>query len=339
MNSDKELIKQEYLKLKEHFGRQPAAKEFYRHTGISEYQIVQNFHKYSSLTEEMGDIQKSFGEKNYDKEEYLNNYGSLIRQINKIPTVSDWQFHKCKPLVSSFKKKFEKNWTEMPNIFFEYAANRPEWEDVIYLCAGNRFTAIEKLSDRSNALELKYSQYIPPILTDFLNISMQEGRNNDFEKLVNLVFQMLGYETAYLGQGTGRNPDSIAKATQYGYALLIDAKARAIAYQMGTEDRKFIEYIKRHTTLLNRTGHQILYFVVVSSEFKLTTEIALKNIIRETNVVTTLITASTLLKLLAKKIENPSLLGLEALKELFLNPGIMTDKQLNNFLQRLSKHK
>jgi hypothetical protein len=58
MNSDKELIKQEYLKLKEHFGRQPAAKEFYRHTGISEYQIVQNFHKYSSLTEEMGIMTK-----------------------------------------------------------------------------------------------------------------------------------------------------------------------------------------------------------------------------------------------------------------------------------------
>jgi DNA phosphorothioation-dependent restriction protein DptG len=123
MNIDKEGIKEKYLELKLHLGRQPGSKEFYRETGISEYQVIQNFHKYTSLVAEMGDFQKSFGEKYYDEEEYWNNYGDLTRKLNKIPSSSEWLFHKCKPLKTSFFKKFGKNWAELPPLFLSYAIN------------------------------------------------------------------------------------------------------------------------------------------------------------------------------------------------------------------------
>jgi Restriction endonuclease FokI, C terminal len=335
MNFDKEAIKEEYLKLKRHLGRQPGSKEFYKETGISEYQVIQNFHKYTSLIAEMGDFQKSFGEKYYDVEEYWNNYGDLTRKLNKIPSSSEWLFHKCKPLKTSFFKKFGKNWSELPPLFYSYAINKSEWSDIIHLFSSEKENEIVKSIYQDPKIEFKYLQFLPPILNDFLTFSTQEGKNNEFEKQVNLVFQMLGFDTNYFGQGTGRNPDSIAKASQFGYALLIDAKARKEAYQIGTEDRKFIEYIKTHSSNLNRTGHGIIYFVIVSSEFKSITESSLKNIITETNVVTTLFKASALLKLLSKKIEYPSTLNLESIKGLFLNNGIITDKEVDRLLIKL----
>ncbi|MEB0277196.1 restriction endonuclease FokI C-terminal domain-containing protein [Mucilaginibacter sp. 10B2] len=335
MNFDKEAIKEEYLKLKLHLGRQPGSKEFYKETGISEYQVVQNFHKYTSLIAEMGDSQKSFGEKYYDVEEYWNNYGDLARKLNKVPSSSEWLFHKCKLLKTSFFKKFGKNWSELPPLFYSYAINKPEWSDIIHFFSSEKESELVASIDNNPQIEFKYLQFLPPILNDFLTFSTQEGKNNEFEKQVNLVFQMLGFDTNYFGQGTGRNPDSIAKASQFGYALLIDAKARKEAYQIGTEDRKFIEYIKTHSSNLNRTGHGIIYFVIVSSEFKSITESSLKNIMTETNVVTTLFKASTLLKLLSKKIEYPSTLNLESIKGLFLNSGIITDKEIDRLLIKL----
>jgi hypothetical protein len=335
MNFDKEAIKEEYLKLKLHLGRQPGSKEFYKETGISEYQVVQNFHKYTSLIAEMGDSQKSFGEKFYEVEEYWNNYGNLARKLNKIPSSSEWLFHKCKPLKTSYFKKFGKNWSDLPPLFYSYAIDKSEWNDIIHFFSSEKQSELVTSVDNSSQIEFKYLQFLPPILNNFLTFSTQEGKNNEFEKQVNLVFQMLGFDTNYFGQGTGRNPDSIAKASQFGYALLIDAKARKEAYQIGTEDRKFIEYIKTHTSNLNRTGHGIIYFVIVSSEFKSITESSLKNIIKETNVVTTLFKASTLLKLLSKKIEYPSILNLESIRELFLNNGVITDKEVDKLFVKL----
>jgi hypothetical protein len=238
-------------------------------------------------------------------------------------------------LRTSFLKKFGKNWTELPPLFVNYAMGKPEWDDIIHLFLANNENVIPKSKELNDSLEFKYQQYIPPILRDFLNFSEQEGKNNEFEKLVNLIFQMLGFETTYFGQGTGRNPDSIAKASQFGYALLIDAKARKEAYQIGTEDRKFIEYIKTHANNLNRTGHGIVYFVVVSSEFKSISESSLNNIFRETNVATTFVKASTLLRILARKIEYPASVNLETLKELFLNRGLITHQQVDKLFSKL----
>jgi Restriction endonuclease FokI, C terminal len=335
MNVDKEAIKTAYSKLKSHIGRQPGSKEFYKQTGITAYQVTQYFHKYTLLVKEMGDIQKTFGEKIFEIDYYWNNYGDLTRQLNKIPSSSEWLFHKGKPLKTSFFKKFGENWSDLPPLFYNYPINKNEWRDIIHLFSNNDEIEILKPVEQINILEFKYTQYLPPILNDFLKSSTEEGKSNEFEKQVNLIFQMLGFETMYFGQGTGRNPDSIAKATQYRYALLIDAKSRKEAYQIGTEDRKFIEYIKTHTGSLNKSGHEIIYFLIVSSEFKPNTEISLKNISKETNVITTLIKASTLLKILSKKIEYPFILNLESLKEIFLTPGIIADKQIEKLFLKL----
>jgi hypothetical protein len=58
---EKDNIKNAYIQLKEKLGRQPGNKEFYKETGISEYQIIQHFLKYSLLVKEMGGVEKTLG--------------------------------------------------------------------------------------------------------------------------------------------------------------------------------------------------------------------------------------------------------------------------------------
>ena len=92
-----------------------------------------------------------------------------------------------------------------------------------------------------------------------VDFSVNEEKSKEFEKGVNLVFQMLGFEVTNYGQGTGRNPDGVAKENQSRYAILIDAKSRRENYKIGTEDRKFIEYIKTFSEPLRKSGLTNIY--------------------------------------------------------------------------------
>jgi hypothetical protein len=118
------------------------------------------------------------------------------------------------------------------------------------------------------------------------------------------------------------------------YAILIDAKARKDSYKIGTDDRKFIEYIKTFSEPLRKHGFTNIYFLIVSSRFgSLSTE-AIKNIRLETQVTTTLLTSRLLLKILSCKIETPRLFDLKKFQELLIEDGELTEKKIDRFLTR-----
>lgn len=329
----KELIKTEYIKLRERLGYQPSGKVFYQETDIGAYQVVIHFLTYSNLVKEMGGTKKTFGQGFYREDEYWESYARLVEKLEKTPTVAEWRYYNCKPLVTSYTKKFKKNWSELPSLFSDYIKDKSEWMHLNAFITPTYKTDSQIISS-NYIIDQKYSQFIPPVLSDFLDLAASENNKNvEFERKVNLVFQMLGFDVQNYGQGTGRNPDGIAKATQFGYAVIIDAKARRDGYIIGTEDRKFIEYINSNKIDLARTGHGIVYFLIVSSNFKSIGETALKNISRETNIITTLITASSLLKILATKIQYPNKLSLDRLKNIFINQGLVTDKLIEKLIK------
>lgn len=146
---------------------------------------------------------------------------------------------------------------------------------------------------------------------------------------------MLGFEVDEFGQGTGRNPDGIAKETQHRYAILLDSKARKRSYVIGTEDRKFIEYIHKYSEPLSKSGYTKKYFLIVSSQFDPVTSSALKNIKIETGVTPTLVTARQLLKLLAIKIQSPRLFDLKKFQELLIEEGEISEKRVDKFIASL----
>jgi hypothetical protein len=89
-----------------------------------------------------------------------------------------------------------------------------------------------------------------------------------FEHRTADAFRCLGFEIQELGQGRGRNPDSIACAPHERMALIIDAKVRANGYKLGTEDRKFLDYAVTKGKELQREGYESIYLVVVGPSFR-----------------------------------------------------------------------
>ena len=184
-------------------------------------------------------------------------------------------------------------------------------------------------------MNYEYIKFIPPIVQDLVDLSVNEEKAREFEKSVNLVFQMLGFEVTDYGQGTGRNPDGVAKENQFRYAILIDAKSRKENYKIGTEDRKFIEYIKTFSEPLKKSGFTNIYFLIVSSGFDSVAPTAIKNIKVETQVTTTLLTSRLLLKILSNKVQNPRLFDLKKFQELLIEDGEITEKRIDKFISSL----
>jgi hypothetical protein len=89
-----------------------------------------------------------------------------------------------------------------------------------------------------------------------------------FERKCSEAFRALGFQVRPLGQGKGRTADCLALARPERYAVIIDAKARAEGFVLGTEDRKLLEYAKQHTVDLRREGIERVYLCVISSSFR-----------------------------------------------------------------------
>jgi hypothetical protein len=60
----------------------------------------------------------------------------------------------------------------------------------------------------------------------------------------------------------------LALARAEGFGVVIDAKARAEGFVLGTEDRKLREYSKTYFDGLRREGIERVYLCIVSSSFR-----------------------------------------------------------------------
>ena len=325
-----------YKKLRDFLGKQPTSKEFYKETDISEGELIKVFGSkpYFKLVSECGDTPHSFGKEKSNIEQTLSQWGNLVREKKELPVSSDWTYYKLKPTISRLQNAHGFNWSDIPYRFAEYYSGNEEWKDVIALipkCSINQ-TSNLKVIPKIDGLTFDRLRFIPPIVQNLIEQSVNEGKSREFEKSVNLIFTMLGFEVIDYGQGTGRNPDGIAKENQNRYAILIDAKSRKDSYKIGTEDRKFIEYIKTFSEPLKKQGFVNIYFLVVSSRFDSVSLTAIKNIKVETQVSITLLTSKLLLKILSSKIQTPRLFDLKKFQELLIEDGEITERRIDKFI-------
>lgn len=336
MNYTKEQIISEYKKLKEHLEKAPSSRVFEQETGI-QLKLLEKFfgrNSWTKLVVECGDTPNTFSTAKIELEEILIQWATLAKNLGEMPVIADWRFHKCKPSINNITSTHGLKWVELPYKFLELYHEKDEWKEVISLIP-NRSThekSISKSIPKIEGLNFELLKFIPPIVQDLVDFSVDEERAREFEKSVNLVFQMLGFDVTDYGQGTGRNPDGLAKENQNRYAILIDAKARKDNYKIGTEDRKFIEYIKTFSEPLRKSGFTNIYFLIVSSSFDSVSATAIKNIRIETQVTTTLLTSKLLLKLLSNKIQTPRLFDLKKFQELLIEDGQITEKKIDRFL-------
>lgn len=336
MKYTKDDIITEYTKLKDHLAKQPSSGEFYKETNISESELVKVFGSkpYSKLVKECGDIPHSFSKPKSNLEQTLIQWGNLAKEKKELPAASDWTYNEFKPTVSRMKVAHGFKWSEIQYKFLEFYSANEEWKDVVALIPNLSVNkhSISKFIPKIDGLNFELLKFIPPIIQDLVDLSVNEEKSREFEKSVNLAFQMLGFEVTDYGQGTGRNPDGVAKENQHRYAILIDAKSRKDNYKIGTEDRKFIEYIKTFSEPLRKSGFTNIYFLIVSSGFDSVSTRAIKNIRVETQVTTTLLTSKLLLKILSSKIQTPRLFDLKKFQELLIEDGEITERKIDKFI-------
>lgn len=179
--------------------------------------------------------------------------------------------------------------------------------------------------------------YIPPIVSilpdlgantkDIEELAEETGNSVEtlFENRLAKVLRMIGFEVEERGQGTGRNPDGIAKSQRHGYAIIYDAKVRRDGYSINTGDeRQFQDYINREVPTLRNQGFKNIYFAVFTSHFSDESRESIRTLKITTDVQEVrLIEADALLALLEHRLRNPSF---------DLGPGDLSGPGVQDFL-------
>ena len=186
--------------------------------------------------------------------------------------------------------------------------------------------------------------YIPPVVSilpqlarndpDIEAACQQEGQGLPavFEHRVGTLFELLGFDVERLGQGHGRVADIITKSRSHLYALIIDVKARSDVYTIGTESRKFIEYIRNESLRLkNKEGMKKVYFAVVSSKFPDSRDPAINEIKLETDIHgVVMFRVEDLLRILDHSLRYPKEfdLGSSGFMALLMDDGVVTKERI-----------
>jgi len=325
----------QYKAIRDKLGRKPSSADFLRESGFTRNRLglIYGRNAYSRLVTECGDQPTAFGRPKSDLRQILETWGKLARELGTLPFVTDWTHRRFEPRVAGIKASHGINWGQMPAEFLREFGADAEWQDVVAIIPSPSSEAKAKQS-KSDSIPLFQSQFLPPAVADLVHLSLTEDKASEFERRVSLAFQMLGFEVKSLGQGTGRNPDAVAKATQERFGLIVDAKARNESYLMGTEDRKFIEYIQQHEPVLTKQGYEKLYFVIVSSRFTGRDLSSIRRVKQETQIPVIEIRADQLLRILAFAVENPLLYDRTKFERLLLQEGELAESTINKIFKK-----
>lgn len=246
----KRHTKQEILELykawQAKLGEPPGVDRFCKMAKLKPSEISYYWPRPTALTKEAGAIPNEFGSKLPD-EVVFQDYARVCLHINKIPTQPELRIAQRElgtkthtvyvrhGDICGFQDRFQKWLAEKTDEELNAILQFDGWvrEKNGKAPIAPAFQAAPHfhpfLPAALQYLDVLARGDLPPYEPSDVNISTL------FERRIADAFRSLGFEMRPLGQGTGRNPDSIAMATKERYAILIDAKVRANGYALGTK--------------------------------------------------------------------------------------------------------
>ena len=262
------------------FGRAPGEAVFCKETGLKRSEVSYYWPTFGKLVEEAGGKPNRFNERLSD-DVVFREYARVCLHLGHIPTQRELRIaqREIKSQTSTvenrdgsiwaFRQKF-RLWLSSSDEKFKAILDYDGWVE----------------SPQAGMTDKEAVKFIPePMLHPFLPGCLQylevlargempQFEPSDlptsvlFERRVSDAFRCMGFELSQLGQGTGRNADSIASAPREHFSIIIDAKVRTNGYTLGTEDRKFLEYAVKHGKALQNQGFDKIYLAVVASAFR-----------------------------------------------------------------------
>jgi hypothetical protein len=216
----------------------------------------------------------------------LHPLAELTREHGRYPSVRELKFgrasgrHKM-PTEKAYRTRF-KNQAGAIAALRAWVAGRPGYEDVRDILdlqpEGARPSPVARSTEAASGCVLS-DGFVPPVVDCIAALAAGDPSivaqcaergadpNVEFERRVGTAMSLLGFDVSRLGQGAGRAADGIARCRPMRFAVVYDAKVRRGGFSMGTEDRKFREYVEQHGRELEQEGIETLYFAVVSSSF------------------------------------------------------------------------
>lgn len=261
-----------------------------------------------------------------DNEEWPIQYTSIINAFTDLgiwenpvnQKESYFEFYKLNEEIKQFISKYHKspvsNW-DVEHTFWILKIHETS-PKLVKKQTENNVSLISVSSiveQQTNLKEAGFNIYdfIPPItakLIDQCNEMQIAGsvKGSKYEKTVCEVFKQLGFDVNPLGQGTGREPDLIAKHREDGVAFIVDAKAYANGYMLGAPDERAIrEYISHYCPKLIKEGIKKIAFIIVSNSFREGFENFINDVTWNTDIKRfVLLESDALLHLLAYKIKD-----------------------------------
>jgi hypothetical protein len=277
----------------------------------------------------------------------LRHLAVLTRQYGQFPTAAQLKFaHTTSPEVPHIRT-FRRHFPGMPEMLTalkQWTAALLEYRDVAALLvdAPRPGTGRRPRSRPINNVEAGFSPvllsdcFVPPVIDCLPALASGDpeiercGRevgvelSVELEKRTAIALRMLGLDVEILGQGAGRVADGIARCWSGRWAVVFDTKVRRDGFVMGTEDRKFRDYLERHGNDLEREGFRSIYFAVISSSFEEADVAKAREVVRLTKAKAfVLVEAVALRALVELRLRAPSF-DMTTLERLFAASAVIT---------------
>jgi hypothetical protein len=275
-----------------------------------------------------------------DEDDLLRQLAEFTRELGRVPSAQHLRMRsRSRPDFSSDKTYFSRfdSAAGMADALRAWVTERGEYADVATLLgdpakgAGSKPAASDEGGARSDLI--LSDSFVPPVVAGLPSLArMETALPIEFEKRVASAFEMLGLEVQRLGQGSGREPDGIARCRQHGWVLIYDAKARAGMFRMlAPEERKFREYIVANTENLRREGMTRSYFVIVSSAFSESDLAKARELSKTTEAkAIALVEAEALVKLVQQRIKSPLDFTYQHLERAFSDTRIVKARDIGD---------
>jgi hypothetical protein len=111
-------------------GRPPSRSAFLAHSGMTERQVQNHFNSWNEAVKAAG-LEPNTKNARIDDSALLEDWGQVVRDLREIPTFVRYR-REGNYSSEVFQTRFGA-WSKMPEIFREFAANNPEWADVVAL--------------------------------------------------------------------------------------------------------------------------------------------------------------------------------------------------------------
>lgn len=229
---------------------QPLSRQrFLSHSGLTEYKILKHFESWTAALAAAG-VQADRSNLRLDDRALLEDWGAMVRENCQIPTRSFYRRNGSYG-VNTFARFGP--WSSIPEVFREFASDKPEWADVVGLlpaprevdAVSSRGGSVPWLSDKgqastppgspSHARLADRPTYGDPI--DFRGLRHEPTNENGVIFLFGMVAKELGCYVEGVQVGF---PDCEAKR------LIAKGKWQQVRIEFEYESRSFRDHRARH---------------------------------------------------------------------------------------------